>query len=407
MAYTQGPKNYGLSASVDDVPLMLGSSTLRKPISSSQRLVAISSQNGSQGPSGLHMFQIPTGAGSGFIKPNSMYLRCKVTPTFGAGQIAWSFNGCTGSASALINRLTVMIGNQNVEQKNNYWFEHDLLLAHASNSNYMAYDSQIYEHSGTQIANNAANVGAIDVVIPILSSLFNGNKAVPCFLLNSPISLQFDYNTLGNSMLFAGAGVTTYTVSNAQLCYEVIQVDDSYCQAVRAMMAEGHLFQLNLTSTMNLQTANTGTTNYNIGANLSSLKAVLYTNITNAIGSAAQALFLGNTQTNFRLYLDGRQINNFNLDTEPVIYAEMNRALHNMFDTTVTSVSDLTTYLSNYFLGGVNTNRFNELMAMTGTPAQNINFILENAGGATNIYVCLIYDQLLVIDVTGQVSLVR
>ena len=93
MAYTQGPKNYGLSASVDDVPLMLGSSTLRKPISSSQRLVAISSQNGSQGPSGLHMFQIPTGAGSGFIKPNSMYLRCKVTPVYAGAQVLWSFNG--------------------------------------------------------------------------------------------------------------------------------------------------------------------------------------------------------------------------------------------------------------------------------------------------------------------------
>ena len=407
MAYTQGPKNYGLSASVDDVPLMLGSSTLRKPISSSQRLVAISSQNGSQGPSGLHMFQIPTGAGSGFIKPNSMYLRCKVTPTYAGAQVLWSFNGATESASALINRLTVMIGNQNVEQKNNYWFEHDYLLCHSSSTPYYSYDSALYENTATNVAANAPNNGAIDVVIPILSSLFNGCKAVPCFLLNSPISLQFDYNTLGYSMLFAGATITSYTISNAQLCYEVIQVDDSYCQAVRAMMAEGHLFQLNLTSTMNLQTANTGTTNYNIGANLSSLKAVLYTNISNAVSNTNQSLFGENAQTNFRLYLDGRQINNFNLDNPAVIYAEMNRALHNMFDTNVTTIATPVNYLTSYFVGGVNTNRFNELMAMTGTPAQNINFILENTAGATNIYVSLIYDQLLVIDVTGQVSIVR
>ena len=160
---------------------------------------------------------------------------------------------------------------------------------------------------------------------------------------------------------------------------------------------------------MNLQTANTGTTNYNVGANLSSMKGIMYTNITNAPATTDAGItkFVGDTQTNFRLYLDGRQINNFNLDTTPVIFAEMNRTLHNMFDTNTTSISDATTYLDTYFLGGVNTNRFNELMAMTGTPVQNINFILENAGGAFNVYVNIIYDQLLVIDVTGQVSIVR
>jgi hypothetical protein len=78
-----------------------------------------------------------------------------------------------------------------------------------------------------------------------------------------------------------------------------------------------------------------------------------------------------------------------------------------MFDTNSTSV-DPSNYLTATFVGGINTNRFNERMAMCGSPAQNLNFIYEATGTvAGNLYVNIIYDQVLVCDVLGSVSMVR
>ena len=286
-AFTQGVKTYGISAAHDDIPSILQSSDLPKPIPTNHKLISVASQNGNQGPSGMNIFQIATGASAGCLKPNSVYLKAKISVTGTAGvNGTWTFNGPTKSASALINRLSILVSNQMVEQINFYSKTHDILLAHGANYSYFNYDSYLLEHTqGLSATNTTTTDGTYssDVVIPIISGLFSGAKAVPLYLLQSPINVQVDWDTLGNSIYSAGSSPpTSFTIQNPQLVYEIVQPDDQYTQGVRAMMAEGRLFQLNLTSFMNLQTASTQTLSYNIGANLSSIKGVLWTEYTNS-----------------------------------------------------------------------------------------------------------------------------
>jgi len=418
-------KQYGIAAAMSDVPLSLGSSTLSKPLPSETKIVSVPTQSANAGPGGNQIFQLPTGSGTGFIKPNSMYFAFDIVATGGAGN--WTWQGPTRSASSLINRLTVQIGSTNVEQINNYNILHDQLLLHTANASYFGTDSFLIEGTASAAYAGPANGVTASYSIPLISSLFSNEKAVPTFLFQGPITVLLDYNSLLNTIQDGATAftATNYTISNARIVYETIAVDESYKQGVKAMLAEGRLFQMNLVSYMNLQVALQDNVNYTIGANLSSIKGLLYSasagSGTNAIVAGVSGpLFVSGRpmynvsptaatcQNNFRLYLDGRLINQLqNLNTKNVVFSEMNRTVSNMFDTNSTSV-DPSNYLTATFVGGINTNRFNERMAMCGSPAQNLNFIYEATGTvAGNLFVNIIYDQVLVCDALGSVSMVR
>ena len=417
-------KQYGIAAATSDVPLSLGSSTLSKPLPSETKIVSVPTQSANAGPGGNQIFQLPTGAGTGFIKPNSMYFAFDVAATGGAG--TWNWQGPTRSASSLINRLTVQIGSTNVEQINNYNILHDQLLLHTANYSYFNTDSNIIEGTASAAYVGPATGVTASYSVPLISSLFSNEKAVPTFLFQGPITLLLDYSSLLNTIQDGTVAftATNYTISNARIVYETIAVDESYKQGVKAMLAEGRLFQMNLVSYMNLQVALQDNVNYTIGANLSSIKGILYSAAAGSGANASVAVAAGSfasgrpmynvvnsaqtCQQNFRLYLDGRLVNQLqNLNSKNVVFSEMNRTVSNMFDTNSTSV-DAVNYLNATFVGGINTNRFNERMAMCGSPAQNLNFIYEATGSAGgNLYVNLIYDQVLVCDALGSCSMVR
>jgi hypothetical protein len=158
---------------------------------------------------------------------------------------------------------------------------------------------------------------------------------------------------------------------------------------------------------MTLQTASAGSLNYQIGANLSSVNGILYTQVTNAPASTGNTVLTSNGQTNCRVQLDGRVINNFNLASKPQIFAEMNRAFGNMFDSNITSNCTPANYLTSNFVGGVSCRRVSDIMAMTGTPAQNINLQLDSGGGNFNTFIVVLYDQILTVDAMGNANLVH
>jgi hypothetical protein len=97
----------------------------------------------------------------------------------------------------------------------------------------------------------------------------------------------------------------------------------------------------------------------------------------------------------------------------------MNRALGNMFDSTITSfVANATDYVGKQFVGGLSCNRVSDNgMSMTGSSCQNINVLIDSSGlnrngavgaaGACNTYIVVLYDQIFTIDVTGNVALVK
>jgi|GEM_PF-1156768 len=412
MAYVQGQQSYGIAAAVSDIPPSLSSSGLPRPIPSTVQINSIASTSASQNANGLVTFSVPTGASSGYIKNNSMYLKFNLAlNNAGALAAAVKFALKSQSAHALINRLTVSIGSQQVCQINNYHYLAEALLTHTTSKNFYSDDSSIFQYTGLNaFANGAAAGSSIDVCIPVICPLFNSDKALPAFLLNAPILVQFDLNSVANAFNTTAGGAasfTNYVVSNANLVYEVVHPDHDFVQTVKAGMMQGNLYQLNLHDFMTLTTASAASLNYQIGANLSSVNAVLYAQVKNNPAIDADTRLIGNTQTNCRLFLDGRQVNNFSLNTTPQIFLEMNRALSNMFDSNITSNCTAADYLSDNFLGGVSCRRVSDVMAMSGTPAQNINLQIDSAGGNNNVYIVVLYEQVLTIDGAGNVLLIK
>jgi hypothetical protein len=425
-SYLTGQKQYPLAAAVSDVPASLSSSGLPRPISSQKQLVSIASTTASQQAGGMVSFSIPTGPGANaYLINNSMYLRCTIKPNQ-TGTVAAnaSFQLNSQSASALINRITVQIGSQTINQINRYDYLHEILLTHATNRNYYEQDSLLLQYTTAPnslcVSGSAPN--SVDVVIPLIVPLFNNEKSFPLFLLNAPINIQIDLNQT-KDVIFGNTGdfSTGYTVSNANLVFDTLQVSSEYVNAIKAEMMKGNLYQLNMHDYSTMTTQSVAAFNYMIGANYSSLRGVLYTQVPSTTATTGLVLFQKNNQTNCRLYLDGRQINNFDLSADSQIYAEFQRALGNMFDVQLTSYlapeitgSSITPpltargyYTSRSFVAGISTNRVSDYMAMTGSPCQNINLVVNSDGGAFNFYIVLLVDEILTIDAMGQVMLVK
>lgn len=421
MSYAQPQKTYGLAASNDDIPLSLGSSTLARPLPSSIQTRAIVSSNGNQSASGMIAFQIPTGAGTGYLKACSMYLRCNVAVSGTAGTTTWSFSGPLHTAANIIRQCTVSLGNQVIETVQNYGLWHDALLAHTTSRNYLEGDAALQQYASVAKLTTAVAT-AVDVNIPVIANIFNGQKAVPLFLLNSPIFVQFDLESLFNAVTGAGAAITGITVSNCQLVYDHIACDESYKSAVRASMADGRLFQLNMNNVLSSKVSKgTATTlTYNIGVNMSSVKAVLYAISQDPTAYTDNRYLITRdfgTTSDFIVLLDGQRMNNMRIGDVATAYSEMNKCFGNLNDPSQTFAlanSTLATAISGYtgqaFLGGVNCTRFNELLAMAGSPAQNIQFSLTTAGSeaaADLVYYFIIYETILTIDNMGNAVLIR
>jgi hypothetical protein len=433
MSYFSVPDTYNLSAAQSDVPNSLTSSRFPRPVSSVKQIVSIASTSATQNAGGLISFAIPTGAGSNaYLVNNSVYLRCTVS--FSA-QLAATAGGGVGvrfalpsaSAHALINRLTVSVGATQVSQYNNYHILSEELLIHTTSRNFIKDDCAIL--MGTECLlfpqNTTAANAVIEVCIPLISPLFSGSQSLPLFLLNAPIHVQIDLNTSASALKVAAPDTNlTFTISNAYLVYETLAMSPDYCNSIRAEMSKGQLYQLNLTDYLTMTTGSAQTLNYLVGCNLSSVKGVLFTQVDATPTNVEDLVLSSNGLNNIRVYADGRLINNtMQLSSDAVIFAEMNRALGNMFDSNITTFlgalgnlgqdsRDMKgRFLSTYFLGGISLNRVNDAgLTMTGTACQNINLLLDHGAtyaGGFNTYIIIIYDQILTIDAFGNVQLVK
>ena len=418
-SYLVGQKQYPLSAAISDVPASLSSSGLPRPISCQKQLVSIASTSAAQQAGGLVSFSLPTG-GTSYLVNNSMYYRCTIKPNSVATlAVAGSFQLPSKSAAAIINRITVQVGSQTINQINRYDYLHEILLTHTTNRAYYTNDSLMSQYSThpSSLCTAAAAPNAVDVCIPLIIPMFNSEKSFPLFLLNSPIQIQIDLNQTKDA-IFGGLAMDYglgYTVSNSQLVFDTLQVSSEYINAIKMEMMKGALYQLNMHDFSTMTTQSQASFNYMIGSNYSSLRGVLYTQVAAATATTTAIVFTKNAQTNARLYLDGRQINNFDLSADSQIFCEFQRTLGNMFDSSITTYlgpdgaapANRLLYGSTLFAAGISTNRCSDQMAMTGSPCQNINLVVNSDGGAFNFYIVLLVDEILTIDGMGNVTLIK
>lgn len=441
--YPQVPQ---LAAGLMDIPSSMLSDSQPRLIASQVRQVQLPSQSGDQQPSGVMNFQISTGVGQGYLKRGSCFLRTTLVLTnaaFAADQAAPmpldeaanaakpAFGGPLAMASQIINRLTLLSGGSVIEQINNYHVVASVINSHASNKPYITGDAGIYENAlqhfcvGTVDTYGADRASCtITVTIPLLSGLLQGNHHVPLFLLSGNLQLQLDLNPLNVSFT---NGVTTCSFTQNTLMYEQLSVD-AVLEATLKQSLMRAPFQIPFNSFVSLAAAVAGpntTVSQPIGLNLSSVYGVLFTEILTPNNRDDRKALVKNGASALRLFADGRLVNSYRIDKDPLFFVEMNKVFNLAFDANRTSIIGSTPDLiataanqasrlvySNYiFAGGVCMTRVaEEGVVMAGSPVNQALIEVEhnggNAGGSTAYYI-VPHQLIFTVDVAGTAAVIR
>ena len=405
----QGRQNTIIPASaVSDVPNSLLSKRQMKAMNSRNQVIQLSASNGNvAGPSGTISFNIGCGAGQGYMKAGSAYLRFEFTPT-GTGDI--NFNGPAGvqSCASLIRTLNVNIGGLQVEQVNDYDKYYRMVQAHATNAGYVEHDCEIAESSSSGSTPGMTSAVEKTFSVPILSGLLNQDNHVPLFLLNSQLQIQLNLNSVTEA-LHATVAPTNFVINDPVLVYEKIHCDGEFEMAVRAKLAEGGVYEIPYYSALSYRSSapGAGTFSQNIGVNLSSLSAVLWAHITApADGTNAKLMISnnGNTKGSSRRVVrcDGEQILQTQIYSDGQCFMELQRALGSILDTNQTTVANKDNFPTTYWVNGQSTERFSDAdLCMKGRACNNIVVEEQGVTNASTVYMYLIYNAVLMVQADG------
>jgi hypothetical protein len=447
-----------ISAVYSAVPDALTSSKKNRIMPVSVRNVSVPSTSGSQNSGGQLLFQMTSP--NGFVKPGSMYLKCRIALSNaianGAAASFVAFGNATRSASSVIDRFTITCGSV-IESIQNYGSAYvPTLLLHAGTQSYLQGDDGIQEGGKRLVAASysagvntsvllnqwvdlaanavlgdvqAANV-YIDVAIPIFSNLFQNDRAYPLALQSSPTLVQLDLAQMGKAFSIGPTALySEYTVSNAQLVYDLVIPSAEFLQATKAEMASGMLYSMPFVSSLGTQFAkNSQSITYNWATGLSSLLGITYSClVAPATLTSEKYLISDNTvgiiaNNNMRLMIDGVQQNSVILDTPSVRYSELAKVFGLLGDVSRTSgtCGDLTAntassfitspvnYETRSFVGGLNTMKVSDgALAFSGTAANTVQFMLDTGNNTASLVVLNAFHQrILVIDSSGNCSVV-
>lgn len=405
---------YILPASYDSVPQAFMSNKSAKPIPCSLQTVNVPALTASASASGTSIIQLPCGSSAGIML--NPYIRFDVLLGGGGGDTVYQYKGVTKSATSLINRLSTYINSVQVDNIQNADQVYDALFAHSTSADWLSHDAQILLWS-TNAVPAAAAPALRTVVMPLIGAL-GTQQGVPLFALNGTLQVQLDYNSLARAIYqSAGTAVTGFTISNVQLVYDKVSVEQAFVEKVKNDLAMGNKFVLGYTNfqSTTVQSA-AGTAFFNYGINVSSLRALVAQQILTAdltaLGNAGLSNVNGLSQ--FQVSLDGRLLNSntLNADANPaLVFAEMNKCFSRLFDASITDISTNAAGASPYstasFAVGVSAQRCNEALAFAGSPVSIVGLNFTTTANTYTMFLTFISDYQLLIDSSGSVEIVR
>jgi hypothetical protein len=380
-----------------------------KPIPCSLQTVNIPALTATANASGTSIIQLPCGSSAGIML--NPYIRFDVLLAGGGVDTEYTFKGATKSATSLINRLSTYINSVQVDNIQNADQVYDLLFAHSTSNDWITHDAQVLMYSG--VASGAAAPALRTVVMPLIGAL-GTQQGVPLFALNGTLQVQLDYNSVARAVYQnAGTAITGFAISNVQLVYDKISVEQMFVDKVKSDMAQGRKYVLGYTNFQSTTLTPGLSAFFNYGLNVSSLRAVAAQQILTAdlstIGN--QGLSLRNGLTQFQVSLDGRLVNSNTLNavaSPALVFAELNKCFSRLFDASITDVSTGATYATTSFAAGVSAQRCNEALAFAGSPVSVVGINVNAADNATHtMFLSFISDYQLLIDASGAVEIVR
>lgn len=393
-----------------EVPNEVVPQSSSKLIQSTSKQVSITCTGAnSANAGGFLTFQLPSGSGAGWLKTKSIGFQFTVTPTTAGAAPDWAFN--TRNATSVINRLTVSVGSQQIEQIQNYAQFSSILYTHCGSNDYSTHDATILEKHSATLASGTP----ITAIVPLFSGLLNSDKYIPLWLMSAPIQIMIDFNTA--TAAFATTAVTGYTVTNPKLLFEVVNMDPSYDNSIRQAMAEsGQAFSIYMNSVLSAQTSQAlgATLSFNSGLSLSSLNGILCASILTADMASGTAVkyFVQNGATQYRWFIDGQQYPQYPItcdaNDQTLPFYSLQNTVGNVFDTTITSESDLTTYPTADFVTGVGLRRsLDNALTHVGIPATQAITEIVGATAAATVFIFYLYSAQVLVDGNGSVMVLK
>lgn len=418
-------KSYSLSVAQSDIPsTWMPDSRPRLANVASRRIVSIASQSGTVNAGQPILVALPYGMGAGFLCSGSAYVKFTISITQAVGY-SWAFKQ-SGSGSSIFQRVSAILSGQQAEVVHNYGALYNSLLLHATNKNYLESDAGVHD----DVFSGGFNATqTLTVSIPIGLGCLNAKQHLPLFLLNGA-QLQFDTNAIAQALTQGSANaITNYAISDFSVCFEQLVCEPQYEQSVKAMLAQGRIYQMPIDTWYNTRVASSTSITQNIGLNSSSVRSVLWgCQQTQTIRNAGHLTDGG--QTSCYVYADGQLVHNSNLSEISQQFCEMNRCLNVMFDTSRTSSApdvylynadatapDMTLapltrvrYASGAYLGGLSLQREsldNQAFSFVGTPVSQAVFQWQGTATTGEMFIFVALQQVLTVDAVGSVNLIR
>jgi len=316
------------------------------------------------------------------------------------------------NAYSLIQRSTIYSGSAVVDMIDYVCdLMSGLILPHSTNQNWIASDGQaLLAICSPPMKSTTLTTGGFvywDLCIPVPNSCFNTERDFPAYLLSdtNPLSLEVDLTTFARAIAY-GSSVQSrppnpldFTLSRVALCYEAIELPREFIEAQR-LQTKKIPFVIPQLSYMINQMPISALVNYNVNLKLSSLRAAYilpynnatYTsnfpnnarsfayqrNATDVAPSQVTGIYDG---TNVQLFIDGRCVNQVNLDNPTMTFVALKQALKGSITdyTSSSSYANLQRYKHNYFAIGIDTTCFSdESTVMGGTPVDQAQIVLTN-----------------------------
>lgn len=410
---------YILPASYDSVPQAFMSNKSAKPIPSSVQTVNIPALTANANANGTSILQLPCGSSAGIML--NPYIRLDVTPQGGGAGSEWQYKGVAKCATSILNRVSSYINGIQVDNIQNADRVYDDLFSHSTSYDWLSHDAQVLMDSGAgRVAPINTGLAAQTYVIPLIG-MMGTQQGLPLFAMNGTLQIQLDYNSLARSITQtdAGAALTGFQVSNVQLVYDKVSVEQAFVDKVKSDMAMGNKYVIGYTNfqSTTLATLN-GTAFFNYGLNVSSLRAVTASQILTAalttLYDANPALSDGrsaaNGLTQFQCSLDGRLINSNTLNavaSPALVFAETNKCFSRLFDASITDISTAANFATETFLVGVSAQRCNEALAFSGSPVSVVGLNIQTGAAGYTLFITFVSDYQLLVDASGSVEIVR
>lgn len=409
---------YVLPASYDSVPQAFQSNKSAKPIPCVLQTVNVPSLSTSANASGTSIVQLPCGSGAGIML--NPYLRFDLAIVGGDATTTVQFKGKAGASTSCLNNYTTYINSMQIDNIQNADRVYDQIFCHGTSNDWISRDASILMNAGWVKTPGAAGASVGTQIIPLLG-LLGSQQGIPLYLFNGTLQVNITWNSLARAFVTGGMAPTGFTISNVQLVYDRIAVEQAFADKVKMDMMSGAKYVLGYTSFQNTtlaMAAGAQTPTFQYGLNVSSLRAVVADQCADLSAVGNQGLSISNGLTQFQVSLDGRLINNNVLSqtTYPLVFAELNKCYGRLFDASISDISQAAaganTFLTEAFAVGVSTTRCNEALAFAGSPVSVISVQPGKSGAApadvaSTMFITFISDFQLLVDATGAVELVR